>query len=257
MSNPDPQQLRPAATVILMREREDAPPELLMIERARTMVFAGGAMVFPGGGVDSADFAFAERLAGNRSESTDDLAARIAAIRETIEETGVAIGLDPAPDPTTLATIRNALAMGENLAALLDGLEIQVVFDALSPFARWIPLPRVTRAFDTRFYVAAAPDDAFETVDGGETVRLLWTTAEASLAAAETGEQHIVFPTRCNLIRLAQFSSLAEAVSDGAAYGHHIASGRIEVRDGVEWICLDEGIGYPVTALPMDSVPRG
>jgi hypothetical protein len=46
----------PAATLVVMREQEQGPPELLMVERPRTMAFAGGAMVFPGGRIDPADW---------------------------------------------------------------------------------------------------------------------------------------------------------------------------------------------------------
>ena len=60
-----PDQAIPAATLVLFR---DAPggggagaPELLMVERARGMAFAGGAMVFPGGRIDPGDRALAER----------------------------------------------------------------------------------------------------------------------------------------------------------------------------------------------------
>ncbi|WP_204270990.1 NUDIX domain-containing protein, partial [Escherichia coli] len=70
----------------------DGPPELLMVERAAAMSFAGGALVFPGGRVDPGDFVLAGRHAGDVEEN----AARIAAIRETLEEAGVAVGLYPA-----------------------------------------------------------------------------------------------------------------------------------------------------------------
>ena len=35
----------PAATLVLVRERDGGPPELLMVERAEGMAFAGGALV--------------------------------------------------------------------------------------------------------------------------------------------------------------------------------------------------------------------
>ena len=80
----------PAATLVLMREREGGPPELLVTERTGQMAFAAGALVFPGGRIDADDHLTAETL------GTD--AAKVAAIRETIEETGLAPGLTPAPE---------------------------------------------------------------------------------------------------------------------------------------------------------------
>jgi 8-oxo-dGTP pyrophosphatase MutT (NUDIX family) len=75
----------PAATLIVMRERDGGPPDLLMVERPRTMSFAAGAMVFPGGRIEPED----------RLGSVDlETAARRAAVRETAEETGLEVPLD-------------------------------------------------------------------------------------------------------------------------------------------------------------------
>ena len=98
----------PAATVVIFRESESGPPELLMVERAKAMAFAGGALVFPGGRIDPGDHALAATL----PDAPQDAPARIAATRETIEETGLAIGLDPMPDADCLANIRDKLAGG-------------------------------------------------------------------------------------------------------------------------------------------------
>ena len=65
----------PAATLVVMRDRTDSPPDLLMVTRTKRMAFAGGAMVFPGGRIDDADVA----LANNEVD-----AARVAALQETL-----------------------------------------------------------------------------------------------------------------------------------------------------------------------------
>ena len=56
----------PAATLIVMRDRVGAAPELLMVERAAKLAFAGGAMVFPGGRIDVGD-----EVAARTSHQTD------------------------------------------------------------------------------------------------------------------------------------------------------------------------------------------
>ena len=76
----------PAATIVVFRDRAGQPPELLIVERAAGMAFAGGALVFPGGRIDPGDHALGAALPGDADEN----AARVAAIRETIEEAGVA-----------------------------------------------------------------------------------------------------------------------------------------------------------------------
>src|SRR5688572_29215082 len=104
----------PAATLILMRDSlKDDAPDLLMVERAASMAFAGGALVFPGGRVDPGDHAIAanEALVGIGPDP-EDAAARIAAIRETIEEVGIAVGIDPIPDQAAIALLRASLAEG-------------------------------------------------------------------------------------------------------------------------------------------------
>src|ERR1044072_303609 len=112
--------LTPAATVVIIREQPDGPPELLMIERAQKMAFAGGALVFPGGRVDPGDRAIAavpELLGMAAPSCREEAAAGVAAIRETIEEVGIAIGIDPLPPPSAIAQLRPALAEGGRFAA--------------------------------------------------------------------------------------------------------------------------------------------
>ena len=84
----EPAPLRPAATVLLLR---DGPQgiEVLMTRRSMTASFAPGAYVFPGGGIDAAD-AQAHSLAQRRPTQSDlHLTQAIAAIRESFEELGV------------------------------------------------------------------------------------------------------------------------------------------------------------------------
>src|SRR5205823_13990935 len=92
----------PAATLILVRERPVGPPDLLMVERAEGMAFAAGALVFPGGRIDDADRQFAATL------GLEDGAA-VAAIRETLEETAVPIGLAPLPHREQAARLQQEL----------------------------------------------------------------------------------------------------------------------------------------------------
>lgn len=79
----DPQPIRPAATVVILRDRP-AGPEVLLLRRNPTLVFYGGAWVFPGGRVDAED-----RQAGDDAVA----AARQAAVREAREEAGLSLPL--------------------------------------------------------------------------------------------------------------------------------------------------------------------
>lgn len=241
----------PAATLVLMRERATASPELLMIERARSMAFAAGAMVFPGGRIDPGDRALAVNAAVVGAAPPSDAAARIAAIRETIEEVGIAIGLHPLPDSATIAALREALAEGGDFGALLAAGGWTLRLDTLVAFARWRPNFKETRLFDTLFYLAEAPSDAAPAADGGESVQALWVSAQDVLAGASTGRYRVIFPTRCNLQRLALFDDFAAACAHVAAHPVAMVTPWVEDRDGERYLCIRDDQGYPVTTTPL------
>lgn len=242
----------PAATLVLFREG-GAVPELLFVERSRTMAFAGGALVFPGGRIDPGDYALAADYAGDR----DDAAARIAAIRETLEEVGVPIGLSPL-DPGALSAIRHGLHSGRDFAATLADHGATLAIDMLVPFARWLPTHAPVRIFDTRFYLGRMPEDAPDpVVDDTENVRVFWATARSVLDAADAGSAKIIFPTRRNLERLALFDSFDAAVADAAIRPVRTVSPWIEDRGGVAHLCIPNDLGYPVVAEPMSAIVRG
>ena len=240
----------PAATLVLMRAAAaGGPPELLVTERTGHMAFAAGALVFPGGRIDADDEATADRF------GTDP--ARIAAIRETIEETGLAPGLTPAPDAATVAALRRGLADEEPFASLLEAHGLVVDPGALTLFARWCPNFRETRRFDTLFFLAEVPADAPEPeVSAHEAVRAFWASAGAILAELEAGRAHAIFPTRRNLERLARFGSIAEARADAARHRVEKITPWIEERGGETLLCIPEGIGYPVTTEPLETARR-
>jgi len=239
----------PAATLVLMRECGDGPPELLVTERTGQMAFAAGALVFPGGRIDADDHLTAE-LTGTE-------AAKVAAIRETIEETGLAPGLAPAPGAGAVAALRAGLADEEPFASLLAAHGLAVDGGALTPFARWCPNFRETRRFDTLFFLAEAPADAAEPeVSAHEAVRAFWASAAAILAELEAGRAHAIFPTRRNLERLARFGSIAEARADAAAHPVATITPWVEERGGEPHVCIPEGIGYPVTSEPLATARR-
>ena len=244
------QEAIPAATVIVMRETAEGPPELLIVERARAMSFAGGALVFPGGRVDPADHALAATLPGDQ----DDLAARIAAVRETLEEAGVAVGV--AVGAEAIPDLQRRLYGGEAMAALLEEFGGALDLDALVPFARWLPAGVHHKVFDTRFYLARAPENAEPVVDGNENVRVFWASARAVLDAADRGEAVIIFPTRRNLERLALFATFADAVADAQAHPVRTVTPWIEQRDGSNHLCIPDDLGYPVTSEPLARAIR-
>lgn len=245
----------PAATVVIFRHAADGgAPELLMVQRAKEMRFAGGAAVFPGGRIDPADRVLAAALAA--TEDLDDIAARIAAVRETLEETGLAIAVT-APVSADEARAARALLLEQGeLAPVLARFGWNLDLAALVPFARWCP--QWDGAFDTRFYLADLGTGAVEVaVDATENTRLFWASAARALEMADSGETSVIFPTRRNLERLAQFASFAEARDHAAVTPIHTISPLRVERGGEMFLTIPEGLGYPVTAQSMSTVKRG
>lgn len=241
----------PAATLIVLREAAGGPPDILMVERTAGMSFAGGAMVFPGGRVDAVD----HRLAGS-----DDwrLAARVAAIRETLEESGIAVGLSPPPTPALAAELQRALHDGGDFAELLESNGLSLNLDSLTPFARWRPAFVQARIFDTLFFVTPAPTgDWAPCPQPGECEAVEWVTAAAVLDRIAAGRASAIFPTVRNLERLARHGSIAAILADAAAHPVETITPWIEEIDGAKVLRIPEGLGYPVTHEPLDSVRRG
>ncbi|MEO6716224.1 MAG: NUDIX hydrolase [Novosphingobium sp.] len=254
---PDVEGHIPAATVVIFRHCQlGGPPELLMVQRAKEMRFAGGKAVFPGGKIDPADGELAARL--DPAADIEVLAARIAGIRETLEETGLAIGVTQQVTAQAARDAREMLLGQGALAPILEHFGWTLAPEALVPFARWCP--KVSGTFDTRFFLADLGTGAVDvTVDATENSRLFWASATKALELADTGEIGVIFPTRRNLDRLALFASFAEAQAHCAKTPVVKVSPDMVERDGEKWLVIPEyqARGYPIEGQPLATATRG
>ncbi len=247
----------PAATVVIFRrDPAGGAAQLLMVERSAALRFAGGAAVFPGGKVDAADFDFAAKLGD--IETRDELAHRIAAVRETIEETGLVIGVAQRATADQARQARALLLEEIGLEATLARMGWTPDLAALVPFARWRPKHRHLRVFDTRFYLADLGTGAVDVlVDDTENTHLFWACAAQALELADTDKIKIIFPTRRNLERLAQFDDFTATRAHADAIPVKTITPFMATRDGKPWLMLPEDAGYPVLGEPLDSAARG
>ena len=248
----------PAATVVIFRKAQaGGPPELLMVTRSRNMSFAGGMAVFPGGRVDRADHDLAESFDGDTD--AEEVAHRIAAIRETLEETGLVIGIDGEVDAQRAAQARDLLLKCEALAPVLEQMQWSLDIASILPFARWFPKnEKLSRVFDTRFYLADIGTGAVDiAVDETENTKLYWISAQGALDAADSGDLSIIYPTRRNLERLAQYGDFVEAAADCERFPVKTIMPFMEDRDGTRWLSIRDDAGYPVTGEQLDGVVRG
>lgn len=249
----------PAATLVIFRNcPEGGPPQLLMVQRSKEMRFAGGAAVFPGGRVDPADYELAEAHGASDDDHREELAARIASIRETLEETGLAVGLHQRPSLEEALAARAHLLEVGTLAPVLEAMNWTLDLDGLIPFARWRPKHKEIRVFDTRFYLANLGTGAVDLlVDATENTHLFWASAQEALDLADEGQIKVIFPTRRNLERLALFGHFDEAVTHIGEYPVTMISPFMEEREGERWLCIPDDAGYPVTGEPLETATRG
>ena len=242
----------PAATLVLVRERELAPPEILMVERAEGMAFAGGALVFPGGRIDDADRKLSTTL------GLSDSGAAVAAVRETLEETAIPAALDPVPSEQASKEMQQALLDGGDFGELVMDAGIRIDAAALLPFARWVPKFHATRRFDTLFLLARAPPGEWEPKPvEGECSGAFWLTAADVLKRERSGIAKLIFPTRRNLERLALHDSFAAIAADAAAHAIEPITPWVEEVAGERFITIPDHLGYPVIREKLEGLWRG
>jgi 8-oxo-dGTP pyrophosphatase MutT (NUDIX family) len=260
----------PASTLLLVRDAAAGPLEVLMVERHAKMGFAGGALVFPGGKVDPADRdpAWGDLCDGADGLEPDDLAARIAAIRETFEEAGVLVAraratrgrggpMMDAARAGALAELRFAVDAKPALFVEMIAREgLVLALDALVPYARWVPPEGLHKRFDTWFFIAAAPPGQAARQDGAEATTTVWTTAAAALAARDGGRAKIIFPTARNLELLGVTDRVDAALAAAAARPRDIVQPAIVSEDGALWLTIPGHLGHPILRERMDSAMK-
>lgn len=184
--DPDAVPIRPAATVIPLRDGTDGL-EVLVLRRDTKLAFHGGSWVFPGGRVDDHELAVGD----------DEVAARLAAVREANEEAGLVLETD-----------------------------------VLVPLSHWTTPHGRNRRFATWFYVAPAPAGEI-VIDDGEIRAHAWHTIDAAIGGCEAGEVQLAAPTYISLLRLRKHGSVAAALAATAARTNEVFLPRL-MRDGDE-----------------------
>lgn len=165
--------LIPAATVLLLRDVEQAGLEVLMLRRNSKIAF-GGMWVFPGGRVDAHEVVVDDVVAS----------ARAAAVREVEEESGLHVLSHElttwsywVPPPMPSMTLKG---------------------------------PR--RRFSTWFFVAKAPVGEVA-IDHGEIHEDRWLSPQEALAQHREREIELAPPTWITLQQLSAHGSVSEAVA--------------------------------------------
>lgn len=249
MTNDDP---IPAATLIAWRDPVDGEdPTILVVQRSAKMAFAAGAIVFPGGRVDQEDREIANSI------GRPDQAGRVTAIRETLEESAVAVGISGVRDAAHGLILQSQLLSGTTFSQLLQTEGLTLDIDALTPFARWMPAFKQPRKFDTIFYVAGAPPGDWQpNPQQGECVAAEWASPTAILSRIAEGKDAAIFPTKRNLERLAQFTRLEQLTSHAQAHSMDTIIPWVEDYEGEKHVTIPGGRGYPIIREPLATAFR-
>lgn len=217
----------PAATVTLVRDTARGL-EVLMMQRNFQSGFMPGMYLFPGGALDAADTsaemcglctglddAAASTMLGMASGG---LAYWVAAIRESFEEAGVLLTYDRSGGLVTLAQAdvaarfsahRNVLnAGGCEFCALLQQEGLRLAVDRLVYFSHWITPVSAPRRYDTRFFVAAAPENQEPLHDNRETISHLWVNPGLALDRHRGGDFNMRTPTIRTLELFADYATV-------------------------------------------------
>src|SRR6266849_2041103 len=256
---------RPASTILLLRDSAGASgpddngraeSEVFMMVRHYEIDFNSGALVFPCGSVDAGDqeiIAQPELYSGGEGLDASALSFRIAAIRETFEESGILLarprGSKALVDAKRASEIEAAsrAALRESKTTFLKVLtdnKMLLALDELVPYAHWITPEGMPKRFDTWFFLAAAPPEQAGAHDGKESTDSIWVSPREALAGGESGRFKLPFPTTRNLIRLGKQPNVKAALDDSIGKPIVTVMPVVTKRDGVRQLRIPLEAGY-------------
>src|SRR5262245_45965537 len=195
--------------------------------------FMPGAYVFPGGALDPGDDSAELR---KLCMGLDDAAASralgvargglgywIAAIREAFEEAGILLAYDASGRYVSLtgeaaqrfSTHRKALDRNHGAFATFARAEgLRLATDRLVYFGHWITPVGIPRRYDTRFFLAVAPEGQEAQHDNHETTAHTWVRPQEALDLCAKEMLNIRFPTMKTLERFSSCSTAAQLVTE-------------------------------------------
>ena len=232
--------VKPAATVLLVRDADAGGVEVFMLRRTFNAAFASGMFVFPGGKVDDVDGvdeiaelcdgltdAHASALLGI---ANGGLAYWVACIRECFEEAGVLLARHETTGDVVRfdddETAQRFEVERENIhdgsVALLDLCKregLRLTTDDIHYVSHWITPMGEKRRFDTRFFIARAPQAQEPLHDDGETIESFWISPQEAIERAHEKDLMLMPPTKANIEFLLPFTSADEVLEAAAQVG--------------------------------------
>ncbi|KAL2261638.1 hypothetical protein VTK26DRAFT_3707 [Humicola hyalothermophila] len=165
-----PAALRPSASILLLSPTN----QVLLLHRVGTSSSFASAHVFPGGNLSSFHEGTQDISADSPEIHRDSLAYRLAAIRETFEESGILLarksgsqGLLHVPDDVREAGRKKIHGNEVRFTDWLKSVGGEPDVDNLIPFTRWITPPGPPKRFTTQMYLYMLPLSTAPPLPGG------------------------------------------------------------------------------------------
>lgn len=207
--------LREAATVLLWRDGASGP-EVLMTRRSAQASFAPNAYVFPGGGIDASDRAWArmesahdahDLVAFRASQPQAHRVGALAAIRESFEELGILLARKADGAWCSQADIDGLDRQGD-FYTQVAARGWQLAADSVFMLAHWVTDRDMPKRFDVPFFAARMPDGQTPVADEAEQFAPEWVSPRQALARHARQEFLMIYPTVRTLHRLAAFDGV-------------------------------------------------
>jgi len=232
----DPQKPKRAATIILLRPSTPNGFEVFLIRRPEGMAFLGGMHCFPGGTVTKDDYSAAmlrccrgltaeqaRKIIGAHFTPQEAMGFWVAGIRELFEETGILLAVNKTGERVALKAERNSRLIEQRSELLVQSLsfhsllvheDLSCDLASLAYFSHWQTPSHVPIRFDTRFFLAALPDNQSPLPTSPEVAHSFWLTPDRALQLFAKNELPMIFPTFAALRTLADFDSLERVMKD-------------------------------------------
>lgn len=220
-----PPVLRQASTVILVREKNHAL-EIYLLRRSTKSGFMGGVYVFPGGVVDPEDKGvdtwssyidsfpdqIEKQLGGTRFSKEDALGFGIAAIRETLEESGVFIASNKGKTQKMM-TDMVSYRLNKNLPRSWFRTRVMeenhtLLLSNLGRWSHWITPELMNKRFDTRFFIVLMPENQTCAPDNMETKHGIWISPQKALDQNLEAKIPLSPPAVVTLTEMLKFNTL-------------------------------------------------
>jgi 8-oxo-dGTP pyrophosphatase MutT (NUDIX family) len=260
--------IRHAATIVLVRPRAATQePEIFLVKRHRKSGFMASAYVYPGGKLDADDShtdmlartrglspeAALHRLAPAGPRLDDDvtltgveaLAVHVAGVREVFEEAGILLADGLEATGEVLDAWRTEINADLGFRDLVARESLTLRPDQLHYFAHWITPDIEPRRFNTRFFLALAPDGQEGYHDETETVDSAWLAPAEALDRYAKGEIMLAPPTFRTLEDMAAFDTAASLLRGMVPDTVPTIMPRFDSVDGVMTMFMPGDPEYP------------